>query len=83
VRSTAAVQASRAAAVEQRSCALLGSLCPGNCSRPQRWQDGAAKGGQVGLNRYKARTRHLFNWAIAQGYRDDDTPFKRQGVNVV
>ncbi|MEP7118998.1 MAG: hypothetical protein ABI880_15525 [Acidobacteriota bacterium] len=26
--------------------------------------------------------RHLFNWAIAQGYCDD-TPFKRHGVNVV
>jgi integrase len=40
------------------------------------------KGGQVGLNRFKARVRHLFNWAIAQGYRDD-TPFKRQGANVI
>ncbi len=26
--------------------------------------------------------RHLFNWAIPQGYRGD-TPFKRHGVNVV
>ena len=42
----------------------------------------STKGGQVGLNRFKARVRHLFNWAIAQGYRDD-TPFKRHGVNVV
>jgi integrase len=40
------------------------------------------KGGQVGLNRFKARVRHLFNWAIAQGHRDDP-PFKRQGVNVI
>ena len=40
------------------------------------------KGGHVGLNRFKARVRHLFNWAIAHGYRDD-TPFKRHGVNVV
>ncbi len=42
----------------------------------------STKGGHVGLNRFKARVRHLFNWAIAQGYRDD-TPFKRHGVNVV
>ena len=42
----------------------------------------STKGGQVGLNRFKARVRHLFNWAIAQGYRDD-TPFKRHGVNVL
>ena len=34
------------------------------------------------MNRFKARVRHFFNWAIAQGYRDD-TPFKRHGVNVV
>jgi integrase len=34
------------------------------------------------LNRFKARVRHFFNWAIAQGYRDD-TPLKRHGVNVV
>ena len=42
----------------------------------------STKGGHVGLNRFKARVRHFFNWAIAQGYRDD-TPFKRHGVNVV
>ena len=42
----------------------------------------STKGGHVGLNRFKARVRHLFNWSIAQGYRDD-TPFKRHGVNVV
>ena len=42
----------------------------------------STKGGHVGLNRFKARVRHLFKWAIAQGYRDD-TPFKRHGVNVV
>ena len=42
----------------------------------------STKGGHVALNRFKARVRHFFNWAIAQGYRDD-TPFKRHGVNVV
>jgi hypothetical protein len=42
----------------------------------------SSKGGQLGLNRFKARVRHFFNWSIAQGYRDD-TPLKRYGVNVV
>ena len=28
------------------------------------------KGGVVGANRLLARLRHLFNWAIAQGYVD-------------
>lgn len=28
----------------------------------------STKGGHVGLSRFKARVRHLFNWAIAQGY---------------
>ncbi len=42
----------------------------------------SSKGGQVALNRFKARVRHFFNWSIAQGYRDD-TPFKRHGVNVI
>jgi len=41
-----------------------------------------SKGGLVGLNRLLARLRHLFNWAIAQGYVDA-TPFKRHGVVVV
>jgi integrase len=41
-----------------------------------------AKSGLVGLNRLLARLRHLFNWAIAQGYVDA-TPFKRHGVTVV
>jgi len=41
-----------------------------------------AKGGVVGANRLLARLRHLFNWAIAQGYVDH-SPFKRHGVTVV
>jgi integrase len=42
----------------------------------------SSKGGLVALNRFKARVRHFFNWAVAQGYRDD-TPYKRHGVNVI
>jgi integrase len=38
--------------------------------------------GVVGTNRLLARLRHLFNWAIAEGYIDK-TPFKRGGVSVV
>jgi integrase len=38
--------------------------------------------GIVGTNRLLARMRHLFNWAIAEGYVTH-TPFKREGVNVI
>lgn len=38
--------------------------------------------GEVGCNRLLARVRHLFNWAIVEGYTER-TPFKRQGVVVV
>jgi integrase len=38
--------------------------------------------GVVGTNRLLARLRHLFNWAIAEGYVTC-TPFKREGVSVI
>ncbi len=41
-----------------------------------------AKGGEVGTNRLLSRLRHLFSWAIAEGYTES-TPFKRHGVTVV
>ena len=37
-----------------------------------------AKGGSVGANRVLARLRHLFNWAILEGYVEKP-PFKRNG----
>jgi integrase len=40
------------------------------------------KGGEVGLNRLLARFRHLFTWAIQQGYVTS-TPFRLNGVSVV
>lgn len=40
------------------------------------------KGGEVGCNRLLARLRHMFNWAIGEGYMDH-TPFKRHGVTVI
>jgi integrase len=40
------------------------------------------KGGEVGTNRLLSRLRHLFSWAIAEGYVTD-TPFKRGPVSVV
>ncbi len=40
------------------------------------------KGGEVGINRLLARLRHLFSWAVAEGYTTE-TPFKRHGVTVV
>ena len=40
------------------------------------------KGGEVGINRLLARLRHLFSWAVAEGYVTD-TPFKRHGGTVV
>lgn len=42
----------------------------------------STKDGLAGLNRLKARARHLFNWAVLQGYRDE-TPFKRHGVSAI
>lgn len=41
-----------------------------------------AKGGEVGINRMLSRLRHVFSWAIAEGYLKD-TPFKRGSVAVV
>jgi integrase len=61
---------------------LAGTSVPAELRRTAALAGRSKSGGEVGLNRFKARVRHLFNWAIAQGYRDD-TPFKRQGVNVV
>jgi integrase len=41
-----------------------------------------AKGGEVGTNRLLSRLRHVFTWAIEEGYLTD-TPFKRGPVTVV
>ncbi|HYN06929.1 MAG TPA: site-specific integrase [Vicinamibacterales bacterium] len=38
--------------------------------------------GLVGSNRMLARLRHLFNWAIGEGFIES-SPFKRHGVSVV
>ena len=48
----------------------------------RRTTKGGAKGGEVGINRLLSRIRHLFNWAIAEGYRTD-TPFRLASVPVV
>jgi integrase len=40
------------------------------------------KGGEVGTNRLLSRLRHVFSWAIAEGYLTD-TPFKRGPVTVL
>ena len=59
---------------EAKASALVGR-------RKQRVAPGA-KGGEVGINRLLEVLRHVFNWAIAEGYCDE-TPFKRHGVTVV
>ena len=41
-----------------------------------------AKGGEVGINRHLARLRHVFSWAIEEGFIVD-TPFKRGPQTVV
>jgi integrase len=41
-----------------------------------------AKGGEAGINRVLSRLRHVFNWAIAEGYIEA-SPFKRGTVTVV
>jgi integrase len=78
----AAIAAAREAAQEVGRLRAAGNAVPIELQRAASLAGRSKKGGQVGLNRFKARVRHLFNWAIAQGYRDE-TPFKRQGVNVV
>jgi integrase len=86
----AAVAAARAAAdairrLETENAARSGAkrvAIPLELRRAAALAGRSTKGGQVALNRFKARVRHFFNWAIAQGYRDD-TPFKRHGVNVI
>jgi integrase len=40
------------------------------------------KGGEVGTNRLLSRLRHVFSWAIAEGFLTE-TPFKRGPVSVV
>ncbi len=77
-----AVQAALAATRQVAALRTEGRDVPGDLLTSATLAGRSTKGGHVGLNRFKARVRHLFNWAIAQGYRDD-TPFKRHGVNVV
>ena len=78
----AAVETARLAAREIANLRAAGEVAPKELRRVAALAGRSTKGGHVGLNRFKARVRHFFNWAIAQGYRDD-TPFKRHGVNVV
>jgi integrase len=41
-----------------------------------------SKGGECGTNRMLSRLRHVFSWAIAEGYINE-TPFKRGSVSVI
>jgi integrase len=41
-----------------------------------------AKGGEAGINRLLSRLRHLFSWAVVEGYVTE-TPFKRGAISVV
>ena len=77
-----AVEAARQAAREVTELLKAEKAVPAELRRTAALAGRSTKGGHVALNRFKARVRHFFNWAIAQGYRDD-TPFKRHGVNVV
>jgi integrase len=49
---------------------------------PLRTRRPGVKGGEVGANRILRRLRHVFNWAIVEGYVDH-TPFKRHGLPVI
>ena len=51
------------------------------CASTERVRPGC-KGGEVGINRLLARLRHVFSFAIAEGYATE-SPFKRHGVTVV
>jgi len=78
----AAIEAARKAALEVAALRAAEKSVPKEIRRAAALAGRSTKGGHVALNRFKARAQHFFNWAIAQGYRDD-TPFKRHGVNVV
>ena len=51
------------------------------CASTERVRPGC-KGGEVGINRLLARLRHVFSFAIAEGYAVE-SPFRRHGVTVV
>ena len=51
------------------------------CASTDRVRPGC-KDGEVGSNRLLARLRHVFSFAIAEGYATE-SPFKRHGVTVV
>ncbi|MEZ5289873.1 MAG: site-specific integrase [Vicinamibacterales bacterium] len=77
-----AIAAARQAARQVAALTAAGKGVRPELRRAAALAGRSTKGGHVALNRFKARARHFFNWAVAQGYRDD-TPFKRHGVNVV
>lgn len=77
-----AIEEARRAARQIAALAHAEKTVPPELRRAAALAGRCTKGGHVALNRFKARARHFFNWAVAQGYRDD-TPFKRHGVNVV
>ena len=52
-----------------------------SCVSTERVRPGC-KDGEVGINRLLARLRHVFSFAIAEGYAPE-SPFKRHGVTVV
>ena len=51
------------------------------CGSHERVRPGC-KGGEVGINRLLARLRHVFSFAVAEGYVSE-SPFRRHGVTVV
>ena len=78
----AALKDAREAVLQIEALRISGELVPPEMRQRAALAGRSSKGGQVGLNRFKSRVRHFFNWAVAEGYRDD-TPVKRHGVNVV
>jgi integrase len=51
-------------------------------ARPPRTMRAGVKQGETGINRLLARCRHLFSWAIVEGYTTE-TPFRRHGVTII
>ena len=50
--------------------------------RPDQRVGLGTKNGEIGIEHLMRTLRHMFNWAIAEGYVDG-TPFKRHGVSVI